>query len=116
MYAELMTEAVILMRQRAEAALQPHHPYSDSTMDLVETTKQWSDEINGYVGGVMGEHAASWPPAVALRIVTWIENEIDRFVTKGRLSDDQLAIVCEDAIAVCREYLGVSISEGGSDA
>ena len=106
MSAELLRRAAALMRERAEDAAAPHHPYGDTEMDLVETTAHWSLEISEYVGGDMGEHAASWHPAVALAVADWLDATA---LELKALGDPPLKIQegrRSSALAVARAYLG----------
>jgi hypothetical protein len=108
--ADLLRQAATLMRERAQATARPHHPYSDPRMKLVETTEDWSAEVENYLGGEMGEHCASWHPSVALAVA----NLLDFSAATSRILD----AVGQDpdnrpthhyALAVARAYLGIEV-------
>jgi hypothetical protein len=113
--ADLLREAVALIRQRAEAATSS--PWRDSTVDgnryaaLVSDTMPtgrkpgsgW-DDTEGYGGYLIAEslqpqdrqYIASWHPAVAIAASAWLEASIPAS-PRDRVSPE--------ALAVARTYL-----------
>jgi hypothetical protein len=122
--------AAAAMRARAQATAAPHHPYSDPRYQLVETTEQWSAEAANYLGGEMGEHCASWHPAVALAVADWLDATCANYRTEVDTPDcpgcgegcgghaeetyhyqcgDAVPCSCiKDALAVARAYNGTT--------
>lgn len=45
----------------ARAALEPSHPYGDKSLPQIPA-ENWGREVDGYLGGSWGEHAAQWNP------------------------------------------------------
>jgi hypothetical protein len=71
---EMIGRAATLMRERAEQANSDaaRRPYGDSRCDPVPE-QQWGEMVDNYLGGVVGQHCASWTPAVALAVADWLE-------------------------------------------
>lgn len=119
MTAAELREAAALMRERAEATKQPHHPYADRKMDLVTTDAEWRLECMDYLGGTMGPHCASWSPAVALAVSEWLDTAgADLWAHAPLCPCADGCLDCDDemwqphvrrALAVARAYLGTAV-------
>lgn len=100
MSAELLREAAALMRERAGKACA-------SADDGWQVRLGWQVVGNGArvadvhtsQGHSSAEHIASWHPAVALSVATWLEG-----VAKTWWAGDQVEEM--DALTVARAYLG----------
>lgn len=105
-----LREAAALIRERATAANtdEARRPYSDARIDPAPET-QWGKLVDGYLGGEIGRHCASWTPTVAHAVARWLEDTADN------VDPDQVALgadfwptglVC--AVFVARSFLGDS--------
>jgi hypothetical protein len=102
------------MRERAEAAAEPWHPWGDDSLPERSGMTAWTDDMNGYLGGPWAVHAGSWHPAVALAVADWlavvaarIEEIHDSLPFTARLTLDSLNVTAaNEAVAVARAYLG----------
>lgn len=94
---ELIGRAARLMRQRAEAANtdEARRPYGNPRLDPVPES-DWGREVDGYLGGPVGEHCASWTPAVAIAVADWLEIG----------SNPHACVDLAPMVAVARAYLG----------
>lgn len=107
MTAETLRQAAALMRERAEAAGVPWHPWGDETLPQREGPQAWADDMDGYLGGEWGVHAGSWHPAVALAVADWLDSEAntaDETARNDGLPPDYLYV--GPAMPVALAYLG----------
>lgn len=139
---ETLREAARRIREQAESAIKPWHPYSDTDLPLRSGVQAWSEDMQGYLDGTWGEFAASWHPVVALAVADWLDAEaatrgemepfaelinaaISRqggpksYIRFGRNSAGEIAMVTDTldaALAVAHAYLGTSSSANGGAA
>jgi hypothetical protein len=76
---ETLRAAASLMRERAVAANtdEARRPYGDPLFYVVPET-QWGKLVGDeYLGGVIGQHCASWTPAVALAVADLLDGIAD---------------------------------------
>lgn len=98
---ETLREASRLMRERADAAAQPWRPWADPALPERTGAAAWSEDMDGYLGGSWGVHAASWHPAVALAVADWLDDAAE-YAEHGRVGCER---VIRPALAVARAYL-----------
>ena len=115
MSAETLRRAASLMRERAEAATQG--PW---LLDSIENGEHGlflpdgrgpeherlgcgGSQIAGWMTDFNATHIASWDPAVALAVATWLDSHAD--IHALRTCDERLIVPCP-ALAVARAYLG----------
>lgn len=136
----LLREAAALMRERAKAAFVPWHGWGDESLPQRSTVSEWAQDMEGYLGGDWGDHAASWHPVVALAVADWLSSEaatrgemepfaellnatisqpsgVEAFIRFGRNDDGSIAFVTDTfdaALAVARAYLDPTASAGSS--
>lgn len=94
---DLIARAAATMRRRAQAATteQARTPYGDPRIPQVPETG-WGGLVDNYLGGPVGEHCASWTPAVAFAVAGWLDIGIDLYACVDRVP----------MLAVARAYLG----------
>lgn len=139
---ETLREAARRIREEAQAAIVPWHPYSDTSLPLRSGVQMWSDDMRGYLGGTWGEFAASWHPVIALAVADWLDAEaatrgemepfaelinaaISRdggpksYIRFGRNESGEIAMVTDTldaALAVAHAYLGTTADAGARPA
>jgi hypothetical protein len=100
---ETLREAARLMRERAQAANteKARTPYSDPRCG-VTPEHLWPRMVDGYLGGEIGAHCASWHPQVALAVADWLT------ATAERAAEWKHVVPLEhpEAWAVACAYLG----------
>jgi predicted RNA-binding Zn-ribbon protein involved in translation (DUF1610 family) len=91
-----LRQAAAIMRQRAMAANTDaaRTPYSDNRLTPVGPA-QWPKMVDNYLGGDVGQHCASWTPAVALAVADWLDTGANPYSCVTR----------EPMLAVARAYL-----------
>ncbi len=94
---EMLGRTARLIRGRAQAAntAEARRPYGDSRIAPVPESG-WGDLVDNYLGGAIGQHCASWPPAVALAVADWLETG----------SNPHACVDLAPMVAVARAFLG----------
>jgi hypothetical protein len=95
-HVDLIARAAKLMRERAEAANtdSARTPYSDQRIAPVDPS-QWGGMVDNYLGGPIGAHCASWTPATALAVASWLDIGANPYACIG----------LAPMVAVARAYL-----------
>jgi hypothetical protein len=121
MSADVLRRAAALMRERAAGAtavwgaerwkaFHAEHPYSNGvrTPDLDRHYVGTDDEhgsillSSGWDETQIVDHAASWHPAVALKVAAWLDSE----AAVVELDGGRPVLLSPQALAVARAYLG----------
>lgn len=105
MSAETLRRAAGLMRERAEAAALGPWEAVEGASGAWWVERPNTADIAIDLHGEYARHIASWHPAVALAVATWLNSHAD--IHALRTCDERLVVPCP-ALAAARAYLGES--------
>lgn len=69
------------LRELAEEARKPWHPWGDASLPERSTSEQWADDVEGYLGGEWGEfcrEANPWAVLALLDRIAAVEALLDQ--------------------------------------